>query len=173
VRKIGEKGKFVTGFDGKYAWLVTSDDREVVDSGFDFEMSRREALLHPALGYSQRYREARVRGKTMLEGREVRVVDAIHAKGGKDTLYFDAKTGLLLYAFRTSGDPGGAYSEEEYFSDYRKVDGTMVAFKRRFTGASSVYTVALTEVEHNTKVADSEFSPPAHMVPAAANAPAE
>jgi len=54
----------------------------------------------------------------------------------------------------------GEIEQTTEFSDYRDADGVKVAFSVRATSAVQTSTVAITKVEHNTKIDEALFSKP-------------
>jgi carboxyl-terminal processing protease len=87
------------------------------------------------------YPKMSLRGTEGQGGAELYVVEATPVAGPTSTLYFDAKTGLLVRRDRT------------YFEDYREVDGV----KLPFTIRDDFSVVRLTEVKHNVPVDDTRF----------------
>jgi hypothetical protein len=82
-----------------------------------------------------------LKGKEDVGGAEAYAVTATPADGHAVTLYFDARTGLLLRRDRT------------YFEDYREVDGVKLPFRIR----DDFSTITLTEVKHNVPLDDARF----------------
>lgn len=87
------------------------------------------------------YPKMTLRGTEETGGARLYVVEAETAAGLPATLYFDAKTGLLVRR------------DHIYFEDYREVDGIKLPFTIR--GDFSV--VHLTEVKHNLPIDDARF----------------
>jgi carboxyl-terminal processing protease len=87
------------------------------------------------------YPKMTLRGTEETGGARLYVVEAETAAGLPATLYFDAKTGLLVRRDRV------------YFEDYREVDG----IKLPFTVRDDFSVVRLTEVKHNLPIDDARF----------------
>jgi carboxyl-terminal processing protease len=87
------------------------------------------------------YPKMTLRGTEEAGGARLYVVEAETAAGLPSTLYFDAKTGLLVRRDRA------------YFEDYREVDG----IKLPFTVRDDFSVVRLTEVKHNLPIDDARF----------------
>jgi carboxyl-terminal processing protease len=87
------------------------------------------------------YPKMTLRGTEETGGARLYVVEAETAAGLPSTLYFDAKTGLLVRRDRV------------YFEDYREVDG----IKLPFTVRDDFSVVRLTEVKHNLPIDDARF----------------
>jgi hypothetical protein len=88
------------------------------------------------------YPSMRLKGKEEVGGAEAHVVEAKTPSGARTTLYFDARTGLLVRRDRT------------YFEDFREVDGRLLPFKVRDDFAVITYS----EVRHNAAVEDARFA---------------
>ena len=87
------------------------------------------------------YPKMSLKGEEKNVGDDLYVVEATPTTGLPATLYFDAKSGLLVRRDRT------------YFEDYREVDGVRVPFTVR----DDFSVVRLTEVKHNQPIDDARF----------------
>ncbi|MDQ3744870.1 MAG: S41 family peptidase [Acidobacteriota bacterium] len=87
------------------------------------------------------YPKMTLKGTAESGGAQLQIVEAETAAGLPATLYFDAKTGLLVRRDRI------------YFEDYREVDGVRLPFTVR----DDFSVVHLTEVKHNQPLDDARF----------------
>jgi carboxyl-terminal processing protease len=88
------------------------------------------------------YPSMRLRGMEEVGGAAAHVVEATTRSGLRATLYFDAKTGLLVRRDRTS------------FEDFREVDGRLLPFRVR----DDFSVITYGEVRHNAAVEDARFA---------------
>ena len=88
-----------------------------------------EADLALPAGIKQALTNWRVGLSTVIDDREVQVVQGTTARGGTATLYFDAESGLLVRHVRYNDSPVGRISRQTDYSDYREVAGVKMPFK--------------------------------------------
>ncbi|HEX8190618.1 MAG TPA: S41 family peptidase [Pyrinomonadaceae bacterium] len=130
------------GFTGEYGYLQIPlfGFRRV--EGAELSELKLEARWPWADDLRRLYPSMRLKGREEVGGAEAHVVEATNASGGRATLYFDAKTGLLVRRDRT------------YFEDFREVDGRLLPFRVRDDFAVITYG----EVRHNGAVEDARFA---------------
>ena len=108
-------GDSTTTYDGRSGWIaapfrpvdVLALSPQEVD-GLKLEAD----LAHPA-GIKQALTNWRVGLATVIDDREVQVVQGTTARGGTATLYFDAETGLLVRHVRYNDSPGRPYLQAD------------------------------------------------------------
>lgn len=97
-----------------------------------------------------------------IEGKEVKVVQGIlPSNQGRETLYFDPQSGLLVRRTTLLRTPLGPIAQQADYSDYRDVDGVKVPFSVRVARADVIQTRKVTEAKFNVPVDDSTFAVPA------------
>jgi outer membrane lipoprotein-sorting protein len=148
-------------FDGENAWGVDPSTGSVQDLPEDQakEFKRmalgNKAILNPKeFGITFTFK-----GKETIEGKDYLLLEQTYDDGEKQTLYLDADTYLLYKSKSMSANMAGMKVDTETFSsDYRKVDGLMVAHSMRIVqeGEESM-VMTFTEVSFNTGLEDSLF----------------
>ena len=130
------------GFTGGYGYMQIplSGFREV--GGDELAGLRLEARSGWAADLRRLYHSMTLKGREEVAGAEAYVVEATPAGGPATTLYFDARTGLLVRRGRT------------HFEDYRDVDGVRLPFRIR----DDFSVITLTEVSHNLPLDDARFA---------------
>jgi carboxyl-terminal processing protease len=130
------------GFTGEYAYMQIPlfGFRRV--EGLELSEMKLEASLPWADDLRRLYPSMRLKGQEEVGGAEAHVVEATTRAGARTTLYFDARTGLLVRRDRT------------YFEDFREVDGRLLPFRVRDDFAVITYT----EVRHNAALDDARFA---------------
>lgn len=106
----------------------------------------------------------RNQGEKQIEGKDYLVLEQTHADGHKITHYIDSKTYLTYKTATTAqGMMGGEVEEENFLSDYKKVNGVMIAHTMTaLQDGEQVFTMSYTEVKLNTGLEDSLFKPLSH-----------
>jgi hypothetical protein len=84
----------------------------------------------------------RLKGTEEVGGAAAHVVEATTPSGLRATLYFDARTGLLVRRDKT------------FFEDFREVDGVKVPFRVR----DDFSVITYSEVRHDDAVEDARFA---------------
>lgn len=130
------------GFTGEYGYMQIPlfGFRRV--EGAELSEMRLEARWAWADDLRRLYPSMKLKGKEEVGGAEAHVVEATTPSGARTTLYFDARTGLLVRRDRT------------YFEDFREVDGRLLPFRVRDDFSIITYG----EVRHNVPVEDARFA---------------
>ena len=106
----------------------------------------------------------RVGSPTVLDDREVYVVQGTTARGATATLYFDMESGLLVRRVRYTDSPVGRIPTQTDYSDYRDVAGVKMPFKWTTTWLDGRDTFEITEVQPNVAIDAARFAKPAAPV---------
>lgn len=153
--------KITQAFDGEHAWGInpqTGNTMEMPDQAAE-EMKRQalgnDALLHPEkYGISFSFK-----GKEKSEDKEYFVLEQTFSDGFKATLYIDPETYLAHKTKATTVNQMGVEVESETIqSDYKKVEGAMVAHSLMiYQGGAEYLTLTVSEIKFNTGLEDSFF----------------
>lgn len=148
-------------FDGENAWGVDPNTGSVQDLPEDqVKEFRRMALGNKALLNPKEFGITfTFKGKETIEGKDYLLLEQTYEDGEKQTLYLDADTYLVYKSKAMSANMAGVKVDTETFSsDYRKVNGLMVAHSMRIVqeGEESM-VMTFTEVAFNTGLEDSLF----------------
>lgn len=129
------------GFTGEYGYMQIPlfGFRKV--EGAELSDLKLEARWAWADDLRRLYPSMKLKGTEEVAGSEAHVVEASTRSGARTTLYFDARTGLLVRRDKT------------YFEDFREVDGVKLPFRVRDDFAVITYS----EVKHNAAVDDARF----------------
>jgi hypothetical protein len=147
-------------FDGATGWNSNpmSGLREV--SGSELATLKREADLYQPLNLKKHYPKMEVKGKETVGKFETYVVIATPAEGGPEKLYFDSASGLLVRLDSERETPEGKMASEEYYDDYKAVDGVKVAHSMKVVSSMFTITVKLSEVKNNVEIDETKFNKP-------------
>jgi photosynthetic reaction center cytochrome c subunit len=156
------EGDRTTTFDGRRGWIAAPFRPVPVleVAGQDLDGLRLDAELSFPARIKQLASQWRVGLATVIDDREVQVVQGTGAGGATVTLYFDAETGLLTRQLRYVTSPVGRIPTQLDYADYREVAGVRVPFKWTMTWLDGRDTVALTEVRANVPVEPTRFGRP-------------
>jgi len=154
-------GTQAEGFNGTTAWELEPDSGVVHDkSGLELATAKREAEFYEELKLKELYPRLTLKGIEKVGARAAYVIEGVPAAGGPERLYFDTQTGLLIRKDSVEEGSGGKRAVQEYYSDYRAVDGVKLPFTIRQVAPGMDFTVRLTEVKQNVPVDDAKFNKP-------------
>lgn len=161
-RDIEIMGMTITqAYDGETAWGVNiqTGNTEEMEEKQAAEMKRESfpivSWLYPEkYGFSFDYK-----GKEKIEDKDYFLIEQTYPDGFKATLYVDAETYLSYKArVKTMGPMGYEVEVEQFTSDYKKVDGMIIAHSMvSYIEGEEFMKVAVTGVKFNTGLEDSFF----------------
>jgi outer membrane lipoprotein-sorting protein len=155
-------GMIITqAYDGETAWAVdpnTGSTQELPEAQAK-EMEKRSlgygSLLNPEkYGITYTYK-----GKKTIEGQDFHVVEQAYKDGSTITMYLDTKT-FLVHRVESTGfnEMGMEVDQVVFSSDYREVNGIMVAYETRILqDGEEAYAMSFTDVTFNSGLEDSLF----------------
>lgn len=151
-------GQVVSGYNGTVGWqLVSGRGMGVLPADEALAFSR-ECDLQLPLKVLRYFRECRRLPDAVEEGGTLRVLELKHERGETETWYFGETTGLRVRRERTKTD--GVKTTVRY-TDFRKVDGTVVPFHVKFAGPGGEVVVQVHTFSVNPKIDPAICEPPA------------
>jgi hypothetical protein len=96
----------------------------------------------------------------VMQDRLVNVVQGTGPRGLLVTMYFDAKTNLLLRVVRYGRTPIGRVPTQVDYSDYRDVAGVKMPFKMTFAWLDGRDAIQLSDVQTNVTIDAAKFERP-------------
>ncbi|MEJ7713364.1 MAG: hypothetical protein WKF84_26845 [Pyrinomonadaceae bacterium] len=153
-------GEIKQGFDGTTAWAQDPDTGKINDlSGTQLSETKISADFRFDLKLKELYPQMSLKGREESGGRESFVIEAT-APGVSKKMYFDAQTGLLsrIDSVRESAD--GKRAIEEYYSDYKELDGVKFAHTYRQKNPQYDFYFKFDDVKHNQTIDDARFVKP-------------
>lgn len=157
-------GTIVSFFDGTVGGEVLSFGPEEIYSGKRLEDIRNGSDFYDVLNWKKNYKTIEVKRLSKVGDEEVYVVVRQSEKGTPVTDYVSTKSFLVLKrdSVITSETSGVELPQTQTFSDYRLVDGTMVAFKMVSNNvANGDVVLRVKEMKWNVPIDDSVFQKPA------------
>jgi outer membrane lipoprotein-sorting protein len=159
-------GDSTTTYDGTSGWIAAPfrpvavlalSPQEVDGLKLEVDLSLPSAIKKALTNW-------RVGLSTVIDDREVQVVQGTTARGGTATLYFDAESGLLVRHVRYNDSPVGRISRQTDYSDYREVAGVKMPFKWTDTWLDGRDVVEISDVQPNVNIDAAKFAKPAAPV---------
>jgi outer membrane lipoprotein-sorting protein len=148
-------------FDGVNGWIAGPDSPAplftLVTGNLD--RARIEAILAFPAAIKQLYPRWRV-GRTLIDERDVIIVQGTAPGLLPVNFYFDDKSGLLVRVVRWNQTPVGPVPSEINYGDYRTVAGIQMPFTWTATQTYMQMTITLREVSVNVPVDASRFAKP-------------
>jgi len=129
-------------------------------NGSMLEGAKLDAQLAFPGGLKQFFTNWRVSYPSVVNGTPVYVVQGTGADGLVATFYFDSKTGLLTRMVRYANSAVGRVPTQIDYSDYRAVNGVMMAYKWTYGWISGREEYTLTQVQANVPVDATKFAKP-------------
>jgi outer membrane lipoprotein-sorting protein len=162
IVSIPSFGDIKQGADGTSAWAQDPNSGQINDiSGNQLARAKIAADFYRDLKFKETYSKMTVKGTEKVNARDAYVVQA-DSSAGPTTMYFDAQNGLLLRSDSEREGPEGKTMIEEYYDDYRDVDGVKYPYAYRQKNPQYDFTIKYTEVKHNVAIDDAKFTKPAN-----------
>src|ERR1700693_5578156 len=175
-----DRGDAIRTFNGRAGWIKTplAVLKEYQLSGGDLDGARLDAQLAFPGQIKQILKNWRVSLPTTIEdlpgpssqtsqqpeltlgSHDVQVVQGDRPNGVVATLYFDAKSGLLLRELRYSRSPIGRVPTQIDYSDYRDVNGIKMPYRLTFAWLDGRDSIEIKDVRLNVTIPDAKFGTP-------------
>ncbi len=147
-------------YDGNLAWWTNPQTGATEEMPANEAASmKRDALPRDATFNPEKYGISFAsKGKESLEGKDHYVVEQTYADGFKVSLYVDCATYLITKSKGTVSSEMGDMEFEQFASDYKKVNGLMIAHKiTSYMNGAEARILTITDVQYNTGLEDSLF----------------
>lgn len=163
---LGKKvAQIVTFFDGNGGGEVMSFGPPETYSGKRLDDIRNGADFYDVLNWKTNYKNITVKRITKFGDEDAYVVEKRPEKGTVVTDYVSTKSFLLLKrdSLIVSETAGVEIPQTQMFSDYRNVDGVMVAFKFSSSNiANGDITMRVRDMKFDVDIPDTVFQKPAN-----------
>ena len=140
----GERG-IMKGFQG---------EKEII--GVDLENLKIDATLNTELKYDGLGVETTLEDIEKVNGNDAYKVKVVNPTGKTTYDYFDAENGLKVQTKQTIETPQGEFTQQQFFSDYKEVDGVKFPFKIQISGIQNM-EMKVDSVIINTELNDDLF----------------
>src|SRR5437870_5353249 len=157
-------GDITTAYDGRSGWMAAPMESKpspvMALTGGNLE----GADVDAALSFPARIKQALGRWVvgplTLIDDREVRIVQGKKASGSPIKLYFEEKSGLLVRLVRYSDSAVGRVPTQIDYEDYRDVSGIKIPFKWTSTWTDGRTVFELSSVQLNASIDATRFAKP-------------
>lgn len=155
-------GEVTSGFDGKVAWSIDPMGGAKLLQGKMLEQSRDDADFYSQFMIQDEKLVASLKtvGRAQFDGRECLEVKLDWKSGRTETLFFDAKTGLLAGLKKPQETDGGTVEATVTLRDYKKFGDLSYATKISLKLGDNELAMNFTDYTPGA-VPDQEFEPPA------------
>ena len=155
-------GNLTQGIDGTVGWKNLGQG-PVEMNAWETAFQNRTNLLFTHITHVDQFKSAYksflVRGHLDLNGRNVQVVDAIPLNGQRETLYFDAATGLLYrWDLINEGEGAGKQRNELYADEYAEINGVKVPKAIHVVTPTATVFSRFTDIKTNVALDESLFA---------------
>lgn len=124
---LGPLGKAYMGYDGEVGWSVDQMTGPRLLSGRELAFIAETADFAGPMNWRLRYVDPKVTGTATLDGETVWKVDARDPRGGPVTTYHRVSDGLIVGMDHLTVTAGGDVPSQSRLSDFRTVEGVLVA----------------------------------------------
>jgi outer membrane lipoprotein-sorting protein len=156
-------GKIETGTDGTSAWQITTTGGPQLMEGKEKAFQLHMNIFDRMVYWRKVYKQVETTGIEDVAGRPCYKIIATPPDLTPQTLYFDKETNLLARVSLTTDTQAGTISVESTPSDYRRVDGVMLAFKNVIKTIGPERVTTIDKFEHNVNLPADRFAPPAEI----------
>ena len=151
-------------FDGKNAWVAGPEQPLplLTLTGGNIDRARLSALANFPVGLQKAYPQWRA-GRTILNDKDVIVLQATVNGDRVAQLFFDPASGLLLRLLRFTITPIAFVPTQLDYADYRELPGlgVKIPFQRTLTQTYMQMTLKFTDVQANAPIDAARFAKPA------------
>ena len=152
------KDRFARVYDGTHGWNVDAEGAVAMD-GEELVTISRQAAFFADFDPKSDLPTLVVTGPDRIDGRPVVVAEGRGQAGHRETLFFDAGTGLLARRLIFTDTNLGKIPEELDYSDYRDVGGVKLSFRIVHARPNSRETETFREILVDTPLPDDTFRP--------------
>jgi hypothetical protein len=157
-------GKIESGANGGTCWEISMMAGPRILDGDERAAVMRESVFNNTIHWKELYRQAETIGIDSVNGEACYKVLLTPNEGQPETHYFAVDSHLLLKAETTISSSMGSVKVETYPSDYREVDGVLIAHTSRQVIMGLQQMVIKSEsVEHNVTLPEGIFDLPADI----------
>ena len=153
-----ENGNFVVveTYDGTTA-RKTGNGKEIALKADEMEQIKREAQIWSNADLKTVYAKIDYRFTNKIDGREVYVVSASTAENGREQLFFDTQTGLLVRRVASTPTVLGNFQYQVDYADYKDFGGVKLPTTIRYAMPNISWTRKITDVKINAAIDDAKF----------------
>ncbi|MFI5461230.1 MAG: hypothetical protein ACHRXM_37980 [Isosphaerales bacterium] len=160
VTELGPIGQTKRVSDGKNAWDVSPLGERELD-GEEKEQFLRESNFYKELRWKELYAKVECVGIEDVDGKPAYKIVLKPKSGKPSTEYYDKASHLLVKQTAFTAGPMGEITVETFPSDYKAVDGVLIAFTATQKVLTQQIVLKMTAVKHNVDLPADTFRRPA------------
>lgn len=156
--------KMIQAFDGEKGWViapwVSTEPQDL--TGAELQQALEQADIDGELyNYKEKGHTAELIGKENLDGTDVYNIKLTNKNGSVKNYYIDANKNLIVQVKAKAVNMGQEVNVTQKMSDYKDIDGILVATKITSETPMGDGVIVMEEVKFNEEVDDSIFERPA------------
>jgi hypothetical protein len=156
-------GKIEKGTEGDLAWELNPMTGPRLQEGEEKAVALRGATFDAVQNWRKLYKQAECVGLETIDGKPCYKVVLTAKAGPPETRYYDKESNLIVKTEMNMPSPMGSIPIESYASDYKRVDGILMAHKVRVLAMGVERNMMFESVEHNVKLPEDRFKLPAEI----------
>jgi hypothetical protein len=156
-------GKIERGFTKGVAWENSLMAGPQILEGEQAALLKRSAFLDAVVNWREVFAAVSCLAVEQAEGHTVYRVELEGKVGPPETRYYDVDSGLMVKMSMTVELPQGKIPLETFPTDYRAVDGVLMAHTMRTVLVGQERTLRVQSVEHNVEMPAGRFDLPAEI----------
>jgi hypothetical protein len=160
VLEVPGVGTVEEGTDGQVAWSRSALQGPRVKEGGERALALLAAAFNGDLRWRELFQSAETSGTEEVNGQPCYKVLVATKDGVQQTRYYDKKSGLLVKTNMIAKTQMGDIPTESLVSDYKPVDGILVAHKAVTKMLGQELTMTVESIKTNVQIEESRFQPP-------------
>ncbi|MCP4659170.1 MAG: hypothetical protein GY856_27485, partial [bacterium] len=156
-------GKIESGTDGDVVWEINLMTGPQIKEGEERAFLLRSSALDSVVNWREYFKEVEYAGQETIDERPCHKIVLTPEEGKPETRYYDQESHLLVKIEMTLQLPMGPIPMEVYSSDYRAVDGILMAHRARVLTMGMERIVTTESIEHNVELPADLFDLPGEI----------
>lgn len=148
------------GTNGNVAWVLSSQEGARLKAGEEKAVALREATFNSKVLWRKLYPRVDCVGTEVVNGQTCYKVVLKPSIGQPITQYYDNKSYLLVKSVILVKTPAGEVPSENFYNDYRDVNGVLFPFGLNHRVGKEEIVVVLDSIRCNTGIAWNRFDLP-------------
>lgn len=160
VFESADMGKTERGCDGKVVWEVSAMTGPQIKEGEEREFFMRNYAFDRDEAWRKLYKKAECTAVEEVDGKPCYKVVLTPKTGQPETRSYDKESGLLVKLSMIVASQMGDMPVDLFLSDYKRVDGVLMAHKIKQVFSGQELLIVTESVEHNVKLPEDRFDLP-------------
>ena len=153
-------GKMEKGISGDVVWEKSIMTGPVIKEGSERTQALQDATFDRLVHWRKIYKEAECVGVDTIAGRPCYKVVMTPKEGSPSTFYYEKESHLLAKVESVVESAAGRIPTESFLSDYREVDGIMIAHKITMHVMGQERVITVQSIENNVEMPQDRFMLP-------------